>query len=227
MAEGYREQMEWQFAEFGVESRVESYLEIFPELKGRLSKFGIGIFRWNMTGAIDINNPEDVKRVRLILKVLDKTPGVDFFDQSFNGCAPEIVCEILGIEPKVQREETNITFDYVVFPISTYAEARALAEDEAWCIVKSEEIFKEYIKTGNRFYFIGNAEWWKVPCIPGQHFPYDRFGYSLIAIEMSPDNEIISVTSRWNEYGEKSGNFLTESQLKELLGDKFKLLMAK
>ena len=94
----------------------------------------------------------------------------------------------------------------------------------SWCIVISKEAFDEYTKNGNRFYFLGNGQWWDVPCVPGKNFPYDTYGYSLIAIEVSPENEIVSVTSRWNECSENSGNFLNESQLKEILRKNFKKL---
>ena len=71
MEEQYRKEITWWFAELGLESEVDNYLASFPELNSRLSKFAIGILKWNIAGLIDINNPDDVSRVRLILKVLD------------------------------------------------------------------------------------------------------------------------------------------------------------
>ena len=100
--------IEWWFAEFCSESQVDRYLELFPELKGRLSKFAIGIFLWNMVGEIDIHNIEDIKKVRNILKVLAQSPAFDFFDESFNECSPEEVCETIGISPKAAKEEGDI-----------------------------------------------------------------------------------------------------------------------
>ncbi|MDE5611797.1 MAG: hypothetical protein K2I90_07265, partial [Odoribacter sp.] len=97
MKERYRKEIEWWFAEFAAEAEVDRYLELFPELKSRLSKFAIGIFIWNMDGQIDIDNPDDVSRVRLILKVLDQTPGFDFFDHNFNEADPDTVCQIIGM----------------------------------------------------------------------------------------------------------------------------------
>ena len=89
----------------------------------------------------------------------------------------------------------------------------------SWCIVISEESFKSQTSNGNRFYFCGNNEWWDTPCVPGPAFPHDRYGYSLIAVEVTPDNKIASITSRWNTYAEDSGNFITEDELKKILGD--------
>ena len=124
MEEQYRKEITWWFAELGSESEVDNYLALFPELNSRLSKFAIGILKWNLAGLININNPDDVSRVRLILKVIDQTPGFDFFDNTFNECAPETVCEILGMAPITPIEEPKIEFDYTVSYIGSYAEDR-------------------------------------------------------------------------------------------------------
>ena len=174
--------------------------------------------KWNLAGLIDINNPDDVSRVRLILKVLDQTPGFDFFDNTFNEATPETVCKIIGMAPITPIEEPEIEFEYTVSYIGSYAEARQYLDMTSWCIVISEESFNTYTVNGNRFYFCGNREWWDVPCIPGFGFPRDRFGYSLIAVEVSPENKIVSITSRWNTCSGDTGNFITEDELKSILG---------
>ena len=146
MEEQYKERMKWWFGEFCAENQVDRYLEIFPELKGRLSKFGIGIFQWNMGGEINIDNPDDVSRVKMILKVLDSSPAFDFFDQNFNEISPDVVCEILGMSPKTPRNEQRIEYDYTVIPIKTFEEANEYHEAVSWCIVISKEAFDEYTK---------------------------------------------------------------------------------
>ena len=88
----------------------------------------------------------------------------------------------------------------------------------SWSIVISEESFKEYTSNGNRFYFCGNRDWWDVPCMPGMSFPHDKYAYSLIVVEVTPENKIASVTSRWNTYAGDTGDFLTEQELKSILG---------
>ena len=221
MEEKYRKRMEWLFAEYTAESEVDHYLELFPELDGRLSKFAVGIFQWNLGKEIDINNPNDVSKVRMILKVLDQSPAYGFFNESFNECDPDVVCEILGIRPRVPREEPEVEIEYSITPVKTFKEANEYKEAVSWCIVISEEAFEEYTKKGNRFYFLENKGWCDAPSIPGRNFPHDRFGYSLIAVEVSAENKIVSVTSRWNESGENSGNFLTENRLRDLLGKSY------
>lgn len=220
MEERYRKELNWWFAELTMdpEVQVERYLTIFPELKSRLSKFGVGILLWNMKGLVDINNPDDVSRVHLILKVLDQTPGFDFFDNVFNEADPDTVCGIIGICPKVPVEESALEFNYTVDSISSYEDARQYMDMTSWCIVISEESFKSQTANGNRFYFCGNNEWWDTPCVPGTAFPHDRYGYSLIAVEVTPDNQIASITSRWNTCAGDTGGFITVIELKSILG---------
>lgn len=55
--------------------------------------------------------------------------------------------------------------------------------------------------------------WWDTPCNPGMGFPRDCFGYSLIAVEVSHENIIVSITSRWNTYADDTDNFITEDEL--------------
>ena len=220
MEERYRKELNWWFAELTMdpEVQVERYLTIFPELKSRLSKFGVGILLWNMKGLVDINNPDDVSRVRLILKVLDQTPGFDFFDNVFNEADPDTVCGIVGICPKVPVEESALEFNYTVDSICSYEDARQYMDMTSWCIMISEESFKSQTANGNRFYFCGNNEWWDTPCVPGTAFPHDRYGYSLIAVEVTPDNQIASITSRWNTCAGDTGDFITVIELKSILG---------
>lgn len=211
--------MTWWLDEFCAGDQVDHYVELFPELDSRLAKFAVGIFIWNMKGLIDINNPDDVSKVRLILRVLDQTPGYDFFDNTFNECDPDMVCQLIGMSPFAPIEEGEIEFDYSVSEVKDFEEAHSYFEMVSWCIVISEESFKEYTSNGNRFYFCGNGDWWDVPCVPGMDFPHDKYGYSLIAVEVTPENKIASVTSRWNTCAGDTGDFLSPENLRKVLGE--------
>lgn len=200
----------------------KSYLHHFPELKGRMGKYYPGILNWEEQGRFKLTDADDICRIRLILRVVDQTPGFDFFNEEFNGQSPEKVCEILGMSKNIPKEDSQISFNYEIIPINTFEEAKKIAGNESWCIVISEEIFNEYTKGGNKFYFLANKNWRKEACVPGLNFPYDKYGYSFIAVEVSADKEIVSITSRWNTSCENSNNFfLSSEKLKTLLGDRF------
>ena len=199
-------------------------LNHFPELNGRMGKFYPGILNWEKQGIINFSNDDDICLIRLIFKVLDKTPGFDLFDEGFNGETPERVCEIIGMSPNITKDDYQISFDYTIIPIHSYEEAINVAKGESWCIAISDESYNEYIKGGNRFYFLANKNWKKEPRVPGINFPYDKYGYSLIAVEMSPDNKIVSITSRWTTGSCNNDFFISEDELRNILGDKFKAL---
>lgn len=92
----YRKMIAWWFAELGRESEVDHYVTLFPMLNSRLSKFAVGILLWNLTGKIDINNPEDVGIIRKILNEIAETSKHDLFDETFNELTPEEVIQALG-----------------------------------------------------------------------------------------------------------------------------------
>lgn len=225
MENNYLYKMRCQFNEYLASSEVPLYLKLFPELNSRLAKFGVGIRQWYGQGLIDIEKPDDVSRVRLILKVLDQTPGFDFFDYEFNDLDPDSVCEILGLSTVNPHEEEKVPLDYKVVPISSYEEAYRYFYFASWCIVISEESFREYTAQGNRFYFLENDGWIDLESIPGKGFPRDNYGCSLVAVEMTPDNQVASVTSRWNSCAGDTGDFFSADELKEILGENFKKLL--
>lgn len=225
MQEKYRNCLTRCLAEFEAGHQVDKYVELFPELDSRLVKFAAGIFLWNMKGMIDIDNPDDVSRVRIMLKVIDETPGFDFFDEVFNEADPDTVCGIIGISRYNFVEDGKIEgeHDYSVTEIKDFQDAHSYFESVSWCIVISEESFKEYTINGNRFFFCANRGWRDVPCVPGICFPHDKYGYSLIAVEVTPENRIASVTSRWNT----TGQFLSPEDLRRVLGEeKFNKLLS-
>lgn len=55
--------------------------------------------------------------------------------------------------------------------------------------------------------------------MPGMGFPHDKYGYSLIAVEVTPENRIESVTSRWNTCAGDAGDFLSPEDLRKVLGE--------
>jgi hypothetical protein len=223
MQEKYRKYMTWWFDEYCAGSEVDHYVEIFPELDSRLCKFGVGIYQWNMGGAgrqIDINNPDDVNKVHQILKVLDRTPGYYFFDSVFHELDIDTVCGIIGLSPLKSQKEEPFKFDYYVAEIKEFQDIRMEEYPlSSWSISVSEESFRSTTSNGNRFYLCYNDDWPDVEYTPGAGFPHDRFGYSIILVEVTPDNRISSVTSRWDFYETNPGHFLSSDELRRTIGD--------
>lgn len=97
MEERYRHEIEWWFAELGMESEVDRYVKFFPELKTRLSKYAIGILLWEMNGYIELTNSSDVIKVRKILYAIDNGNNFDNIGNTFDDLTPCGLCELLGV----------------------------------------------------------------------------------------------------------------------------------
>ncbi len=222
MTNPYERHIKWWLGEFCAEDKYEWLMSLFPEFNTRLAKYAVGVYRWNMMGEIDLDKPEDVERVHTILKIINSSPGFDFFDNVFNEASPDMVSGFIGMSPKVVTEEPPFVADYNVSQIESYDDLESLKDLVGWCIVVSEEFYNDYSANGSRFYLCENDDWWDTPCQTGPNFPLDNYGLSLVAVEIGPDNHIRSITTRWNDYGTE----VTEIRLKELLGDRFDMLLS-
>ena len=93
--ERYEKEITWWFKELEAQSLVPKYLQVFPELKSRLSKYAIGILMWEMKGFISIENSQDVELIRNILKRIGKNGYFEKFDETFNEMTPNQVENLL------------------------------------------------------------------------------------------------------------------------------------
>lgn len=215
-------------SEESVQSLATNLYAKIPNLEGDLRKFTHGIVRWFQEGQLNPNSDGDYSKVNTLLRVLRNSPARDMYDENF-------VSELSGLPASFAEVQMVCSIDsdcgeylsmgdhtYEVVPVSTFQEARKyLKFAPDWCILRSEEAFEEHSMDGTcRCYFCVRDDVQKVPTIPGEAYPYDDYGYSLIAVYVDADGKIVSVTSRWNFDG-AGDNFLSEFQLKSLLGDKF------
>lgn len=97
MNKRYRREMEWWFTELGMELEVDRYVELFPELKTRLSKYAIGILLWEMDGYIELTSSADITKIRKLLHVIDSDNNFDNIGNTFDDLTPDELCELLGI----------------------------------------------------------------------------------------------------------------------------------
>jgi len=208
-------------------SFLTNVVERIPYLKGSLQKFIQGIVRWHIQGNIDLTSSSDCSKVNTLLRVIRNSPAMDMYDKNF-------VSELSGQEDsfkgvqsvlRVDLDDTDTQdvcqeHDYIVIPVESYEQAlnyKDLAPD--WCILESEEAYNSHTFGGqSKFYFCLRDDYKSVKPIPGPDFPYDGYGYSVIAVCKDADGKVSSVTSRWN-FDDAHENFLTESQLRKVLGD--------
>ena len=88
-----------------------------------------------------------------------------------------------------------------------------------WCIFQSEDVFYEETHQGAcHFIFCkrDDADEYRQIAF-GEGYPYDNYGMSFIAVLLSKENRVVSVTSRRN-WDEDYDHYLNNQQLKEVLG---------
>ena len=94
--ERYEREITWWFKEFEFQDRMPEYIELFPELKSRLSKFAIGILQWEMKGFISLYNSKDIRFIRNILREIDKKGYFEKLDETFNDLKPLNLVKLLS-----------------------------------------------------------------------------------------------------------------------------------
>jgi len=209
-------------------SFLNNIIDTIPYLKDDLQKFIQGIIRWHIQGSIDLTSPRDCSKVSTLLHFIRNSPAMDMYDKNFvselSGREESFddVLSVLMLDLEAPDMDTHVSpqgHNYTVIPIESYKQAleyKAVAPD--WCILESEEAYNSHTFNGqSKFYFCLRDDYKSVKRTPGSEYPYDNYGYSVIAVCKDADGEISSVTSRWN-FDDAHDNFLTRSELKEVLG---------
>lgn len=196
----------------------------FPNLKGSIRKFYPGIVRFILNDEIDIENKSSISRFNSLLRVFQKHPAFDYYDKDFNGDSLESVKKALNLQDEIYHVPDNVSYEIVKIP--TFKDAvkwRKYASN--WCILQSEDSFNEHTIDGtNQFVFLVRSDFREVPATPGEEYPYDDYGYSLIAVSIDPDGNLASCTSRWN-FDDYHDDFLNQREVENLINEQLKDLL--
>lgn len=206
---------------------TELFNEI-PNLKGFMRPYVRGVSRWFGNGELKVGNINDYRRVNSLLTVLRTSPALDDFDYNFcswiTGQTVSFAetAQMVGVDLDCFENETIPTnTNYNIVEIKSHGELRKYEKYAAkWCVMGSDEsIFNHYTVNGtNKFYLCFRDDYKDVKAIPGQGFPNDSYGLSMIAVIKDPEGNISSITTRWNAESELDEG-LTMDYLKVLVGD--------
>ena len=207
-----------------------SMLDDIPSFNGPTKKFEEGIVRWIIEGQFDLSNQNDKLRLTKLLKVLAGSPAYDVFDKNFvseltqQPESPESVANTINVDLESCESTANANHSYDVVKISTYSDLTPYANfGKNWCISNSETVFYEYLQHGSaNMYLCLRDDYKTVVPTPGDTFPHDNYGLSMIVVIVS-GGKVISVTSRWNDCFE-GDEFFADIELRKVLGEKFVLL---
>lgn len=198
--------------------------KIFPNLKGSLRMFYPGIVRFILNDEIDLDDNKSISQFNTVLKILSNHPAYDFYDKNFNGVSLKSLKESLNLTEDINHKPDKI--EYTVVPIPSYNQAKSwLAYAPNWCILQNKETFDDHTIDGvNKFFFLVRSDYKDVKPSAGEDYPYDDYGYSLIAISVDPDGNLASSTSRWN-YDDYHDNYLNKTEVENLIGVSLKDLI--
>lgn len=204
---------------------VHSLYSRIPALKGDMRIYIEGIVRWFVEGDIDLTEDKDCSRVNTFLVALAGSPAKDALSRNFYSDisdtllsfneAKDLVDVDVDSDPQVRLDEHN----YQVVQIDSYEELLKYKNFlNRWCIVQSEDAFDSYTINGiNDLFLCLRDDYKEVKPTPGDGYPKDSYGLSIIAVIVDPDGNIASTTSRWNNTDEMD-NLLTKAELAALTG---------
>ena len=207
---------------------VDYLLKSIPSLKSYYRPFIQGIVRWYVDGDIDLT-PESLSRVNTLLRNFFTSPAYDAFDRNFgtSDFGPytlytfDDLVNLLEIDvSEAPSSALNTNHTYSLVRVHSHEELLSYAPYiSRWCITSSEEVFNDYTFNGlSKLYLLLRDDYKQVRPTPGEDYPKDDYGLSIISVIVDSNYKIASITSRWNS-SEESDSFLTDSELESLIGE--------
>ena len=202
-----------------------------PSVRLQQEKFLLGVARLSIDGELSVNDDFKCTNFNQTLKLIASDAHVNEYDNNLNGMsADELINRFknLRVSELSKRKELmggkqyNRNNDYTIVPINSYEEATKYAKYNEWCVTYSEDTFDYKTCNGaGRFYFCLRNGFENVPKKVGPNAPLDEYGLSMIAVSITMEGEVNSITCRWNHDNGGSDHVMDDEQLSELLGVNF------
>ena len=209
------------FSQDESEAFILELYEKIPNLKGALRKYIEGIVRWFIQGDLNPEVEKDFAKVNLLLRVLQNSPASDALDKNFvslltgKKTSYQEVLDMVGMTDGLAKGEV-LSMDHL------YAVVEIVSPEDLepynkyiskWCVTSSEDVFYHYTQNGlYHFYLCLRDDYKSVSAVPQSSFPKDDYGFSIIAVIVDDEGQVMGTTSRWNSTSE-ADNFLTDDEL--------------
>ena len=190
---------------------IEELCSIVPEFTDR---FYVGVLRWIAEGQINVEDINELQKLRKILKFLITCETGEFYDGNFNGLSYTEAIATLKLNLDSTEYNTPKECQYKVVRIPSYQALQQYREwTDDWCITVSEIAFAGYSLQGeNSICLLLRDDYQLVPKNPGDTFPYDTYGDSIYCVILDSKGNIDSITNRWNVDVEKRTDFYCKLQ---------------
>ena len=202
-----------------------------PSVRLQQEKFLLGVARLFIDGELRVNDDFKCTNFNQTLKLIASDAHVNEYDNNLNGMSADDlikrfadvrVGELSKRKELMGGKQYHQNREYTIVPINSYEEAKKYSPYTEWCVTHYPGAYEGNTAGGTgRFYFCLQNGFENVPEKVGPNAPLDAYGLSMIAVCVTMEGEVKSITCRWNHKNGGSDNVMDDEQLSDLLGVNF------
>ena len=200
-----------------------------PNSRLQQCKFLLGVTRLYMEGQLKDGN--SISQLNKALKYIASDAHVNEYDYNLNEENLDTLVQRFSGVAKADLEQSIAASnarqltpnkDYTIVPINSPKEAAKYGKYTSWCVTHYSNMYDSYTANGKgRFYFCLRRGFENELKMKGEGCPLDSYGLSMIAVSVTMEGEVNTITCRWNHDNGGNDNIMTIEQLENLLGRNF------
>ncbi len=208
---------------------LDSIRTDIPNSRLQQCKFLLGVTRLYMEG--QLSNGNAIANLNKTLKYIASDAHVNEYDFNLNGeNLDTLVQRFAGVAKDDLQASMNasnarqltVNNNYMIVPIDSPEEASKYGEYTSWCVTHDENMYNSYTHNGSgRFYFCLHKGFENEPKVKGEGCPLDNYGLSMIAVSVTMEGEVNTITCRWNHNNGGNDSIMTIEQLEDIIGRNF------
>ena len=208
---------------------LDSIRTDIPNSRLQQCKFLLGVTRLYMEG--QLNNAQNIAAINKTLKYIASDAHVNEYDFNLNGeNLDTLVQRFDGVAKDDLQASMNasnarrltVNNNYTIVPIDSPEEASKYGKYTSWCVTHDKNMYDSYTNNGSgRFYFCLHKGFENEPMVEGDGCPLDNYGLSMIAVSVTMEGEVNTITCRWNHDNGGNDSIMTIEQLEDTLGRNF------
>ncbi len=208
---------------------LDSIRTDIPNSRLQQCKFLLGVTRLYMEG--QLNDGNAIANLNKTLKYVASDAHVNEYDFNLNGeNLDTLVQRFAGVSKSDLEQSRNasnarqltVNNDYTTVPIDSPEEASKYGKYTSWCVTHDKNMYNSYTNNGSgRFYFCLRKGFENEPKVEGDGCPLDSYGLSMIAVSVTMEGEVNTITCRWNHDNGGNDNVMNIEQLEDVIGRNF------
>ena len=208
---------------------LDSIRTDIPNSRLQQCKFLLGVTILYMEG--QLNNGNAIANLNKTLKYIASDAHVNEYDFNLNGeNLDTLVDRFKGVAKDDLETSMNasnarqltVNNNYTIVPIDSPEDASKYGKYTSWCVTHDENMYNSYTNNGSgRFYFCLYKGFENEPKIEGEGCPLDNYGLSMIAVSITMEGEVNTITCRWNHDNGGNDSIMTIEQLEDVIGRNF------